>query len=83
MVFQSLDCNGSTRKRVRFGSTVSVNGIVKQGTAYDVIRKQMEILEPDLVVMGKYGQTEKEEKLLGSVIKRVIQDADCDVLVVD
>ncbi|SCY39041.1 universal stress protein [Nitrosospira sp. Nsp13] len=64
-------------------SGISANGIVKRGAAYDVIRKQMEILEPDLVVMGKYGQTEKEEKLLGSVIKRVIQDADCDVLVVD
>ena len=63
-------------------SGISVTGIVEQGAAFDVIRKQMEILEPDLVVMGKYGQSEKEEMLLGSVIKRVIQDADCDVLVV-
>lgn len=63
-------------------SGISVTGIVEQGAAFDVIRKQMEILEPDLVVMGKYGQSEKEEMLLGSVIKRVIQDAECDVLVV-
>ena len=63
-------------------SGISVNGIVKEGAAFDVIGKQMKTIAPDLVVIGKYGQSEREEKLLGSVIKRVIQDADCDVLVV-
>ena len=61
---------------------VAVTGIVEQGAASDVIRKKMEALEPDLLVIGKHGQSEREEMLLGSVITRVIQDADCDVLVV-
>lgn len=61
---------------------VSLTGITEQGAAIEVIRKKMETLEPDLVVMGKYGQTEREEMLLGSVIKYMIQAADCDVLVV-
>jgi nucleotide-binding universal stress UspA family protein len=61
---------------------VSLTGITEQGAAIEVIRRKMETLEPDLVVMGKYGQTEREEMLLGSVIKYMIQAADCDVLVV-
>ncbi len=61
---------------------VSLTGIVEQGAAFDVIRKKTEALEPDLVVIGKHGQAEREEMLLGSVIKRVIQATDCDVLVV-
>ena len=60
----------------------SVTGITEQGATFDVIRKQMETIKPDLVVIGKHDQAEREEMLLGSVIKRVIQDADCDVLVV-
>lgn len=61
---------------------VSLTGITEQGAAIEVIRKKMETLEPDLVVIGKYGQAEREEMLLGSVIKYMIQAADCDVLVV-
>ena len=61
---------------------VSLTGIVEQGAAFDVIRKKMEALEADLVVIGKHGQAEREEMLLGSVTKRVIQDTDCDVLAV-
>jgi nucleotide-binding universal stress UspA family protein len=61
---------------------VTLTGITEQGAAIEVIRKKMETLEPDLIVIGKHGQAEREEMLLGSVIKRVIQDADCDVLVV-
>ncbi|SCY38603.1 universal stress protein [Nitrosospira sp. Nsp13] len=63
-------------------SGISVTYIVKQGATFDIIRKQMATLEPDLVVIGRHGQTEREDMLLGSVITRVIQDADCDVLVV-
>ena len=39
-------------------------------------------LEPDLIVMGKHGQSGWEDMLLGSVTKHVILDATCDVLVV-
>ena len=60
----------------------SLTGITENGAAFEVIRQQMEALQPDLVVIGKHGQAEGEEMLLGSVTRRVIHDADCDVLVV-
>ena len=63
-------------------SGISVTGVVEQGAAFDLIRKKKEVLAADLIIIGKHGQAEREEMLLGSVIKRVIQDADCDVLVV-
>ncbi|MBA2659360.1 MAG: universal stress protein [Nitrosospira sp.] len=60
----------------------SSSGIIEPGSASAVIRKKMEALKPDLIVIGKHGQSERDEMLLGSVTKYVIQDADCDVLVV-
>jgi nucleotide-binding universal stress UspA family protein len=61
---------------------ISLTGIVEQGAAFDVIHKKMEVLEADLIVMGKHGQTERDEMQLGSVTTRVIQGADCDILIV-
>jgi len=56
--------------------------IVEFGPAPAVIRGKVELLEPDLIVMGKHGQSAWEDMLLGSVTKQVILDASCDVLVV-
>ncbi len=56
--------------------------IVEFGSASAVIRGKAEVLEPDLIVMGKHGQSGWEDMLLGSVTKQVILDASCDVLVV-
>lgn len=36
-------------------SSSSLTGIIEKGAVFDVIRKQMEALEPDLVVIGKHG----------------------------
>ncbi|HEY6043506.1 MAG TPA: universal stress protein [Nitrosospira sp.] len=47
-----------------------------------MIREQIEALDADLVVIGKYGKAGLEDLLLGSVTKQVTQYADCDVLVV-
>ena len=52
------------------------------GGASAVIREQIEALDADLVVIGKYGKGGVEDLLLGSVTKQVTQYADCDVLVV-
>ena len=52
------------------------------GGASAVIREQIEALDADLVVIGKYGKAGLEDLLLGSVTKQVTQYADCDVLVV-
>ena len=46
-----------------------------------MIRKQIEALDSDLVVIGKHGKSGLEDLLLGSVMKQVMQYADCDVLV--
>ena len=59
-----------------------LSDIVEFGPASAVIREKAEVLEPDLIVMGKHGQAAWEEMLLGSVTKQVILYASCDVLVV-
>lgn len=56
--------------------------IVEFGPAPAVIRGKAELLDPDLIVVGKHGQSAWEDMLLGSVTKQVILDASCDVLVV-
>lgn len=45
------------------------------------IRELAEELRPDLIVMGKHGQSEIEELLLGSVTKHVLFESACDMLV--
>lgn len=65
------------------GATASpLSDMVEFGPAPAIIQGKAEVLEPDLIVMGKHGQSGWEEMLLGSVIKQVILDASCDVLVV-
>lgn len=61
---------------------ISLTGIVEQGAAFDVIHKKMQALDAHLIVMGKHGQTEQDEMLLGSVTTRVMQEANCDILIV-
>lgn len=56
--------------------------IVELGRVSAVIKEKAKLLEPDLIVIGKHGQSGWEDMLLGSVTKQVIQDASCDVLVV-
>lgn len=56
--------------------------LVEFGQAPSVIREQADAIEPDLIVMGKHGQSEWENMLFGSVTKHVIREAGCDVLVV-
>lgn len=63
-------------------SAGSVPPVVVLGYAPTVIREKSDVLEPDLIVMGKHGQSGWEDMLLGSVTKHVILDATCDVLVV-
>jgi nucleotide-binding universal stress UspA family protein len=60
---------------------VSLSGILEQGTVFDVIRKKTETLESDLIVIGKYGQSERDEMLPGGVTTGVIQEVGCDILV--
>ena len=45
------------------------------------IRDLTEELRPDLIVMGKHGQSEIEKLLLGSVTKHMLFETHCDMLV--
>jgi nucleotide-binding universal stress UspA family protein len=46
-----------------------------------VIRDHAQHLRPDLIAVGKHGQTILEELLIGSVSEHVLANAECDVLV--
>ena len=59
----------------------SLSQLIELGSAQAVIREKAEILESDLIVMGRRGQSAGEDMVLGSVTRRVIQEATCDVLI--
>ncbi len=59
-----------------------VSHLVEFGYAPTVILEKAEILEPDLIAMGKHGQSGWEDLLPGSVTRQVVREAVCDVLVV-
>ncbi|MDP1706063.1 MAG: universal stress protein [Sulfurimicrobium sp.] len=77
----------SNREMQQFAATTGADGgrisrLVEFGQAPSVIREQADAIEPDLIVMGKHGQSEWEDMLFGSVTKHVIREAACDVMVV-
>jgi nucleotide-binding universal stress UspA family protein len=59
----------------------SVSHIIEWGTPATVIHAATESLEPDLIVVGRHGQSGGEGKLPGTVTRQVIRDAPCDVLI--
>ncbi|MEO8992238.1 MAG: universal stress protein [Nitrosospira sp.] len=61
----------------------SLSQLIELGSAPTVIREKAEILESDLIVIGRHGQSAWEDMMLGSVTRRVIQEATCDVLVIN
>jgi len=56
---------------------------VEHGDAARIILEQEEEMNPDLVVIGKHGQSIMGELLMGSVARHVLSNARCDVLVVN
>jgi nucleotide-binding universal stress UspA family protein len=78
----------STRKMLQLVSEfkapdASLSQLIEPGSAAAVILEKAEILESDLIVMGRRGQSAWEDMVLGNVTRRVIQEATCDVLVID
>jgi nucleotide-binding universal stress UspA family protein len=57
--------------------------LVELGEASDVILKQAKVLESDLIIVGKHGQSPWEDMLLGSVAQQVIEESTCDVLIIE
>lgn len=56
--------------------------LVELGEAPDVILKQAEVLESDLIIIGRHGQSALEDMIVGSVTQQVIEESTCDVLVI-
>jgi len=56
--------------------------LTRQGDAVPVILGTAEEVNADLIVVGKHGRSLLEETLIGSVSRRILANARCDVLVV-
>jgi nucleotide-binding universal stress UspA family protein len=61
---------------------IQVMPIIEHGLPSAIIREKARSLDIDLIVIGKRGETELDEALLGSVTKHVLYENVCDVLVV-
>lgn len=61
----------------------SLTAVIELGPTADTVIKKSEEIGADLIVIGKHGKSGWESMLLGSVARRVIQEAACDVLVVE
>lgn len=55
---------------------------LEYGVAPEVILQQADELEADLIVMGRYGQSDLGQFLLGSVTEYVSTQCECDILIV-
>lgn len=64
-------------------TSLRLHTIIEHGDAARVILEQEEAASPDLIVIGKHGQSVVGELLLGSVTRHVLSNARCDVLVVN
>lgn len=76
-----LQLQGLVRELRNAGSD-NTTQIVMQGEPAHQVLSQASHHDCDLIVMGKHGTHATQELLLGSVTRRVVANADCDVLVV-
>jgi len=63
-------------------NNIQVIPIIEHGLPSAIIREKAQSLDIDLIVIGKRGETELDDALLGSVTKHVLYETACDVLVV-
>ena len=70
-IIAGLDLNG-----------IPVKKLIKVGTAHPEIAEEAENGRYDLIVMGHRGLNPVKRFFMGSVAKRVIEDAPCSVLIV-
>ncbi len=61
---------------------ITINKIIKGGSAHPVIAEEAANGKYDLIVMGHRGLNPVKRFFMGSVAKRVIEDAPCSVLIV-
>ncbi len=83
--YRAQALNDARRQMQAFLADLAGEGaarVIEQGYAPAVIREQSQALGADLIVIGKRGETELDEELLGSVTKHVMYETTCDLLVV-
>jgi nucleotide-binding universal stress UspA family protein len=61
---------------------IRIKPLIEHGSPSAIIREKTAALDIDLIVIGKRGETELDDTLLGSVTKHVLYETTCDVLVV-
>lgn len=61
---------------------IPITPLVERGLPSAIIREKTRSLDIDLIVIGRRGETELDDALLGSVTKHVLYETTCDVLVV-
>jgi nucleotide-binding universal stress UspA family protein len=59
-----------------------VEFVIKPGDIRVQSRHAMEDMQPDLIAVGKQGQSLVQDILLGSVTRTIVAEANCDVLVI-
>ena len=56
--------------------------VMQEGSAQEVLHRQISRLEPDLLVIGTHGRTGVAHAFLGSVAEDLLRAPPCDVLAV-
>ena len=64
------------------GDSPRFKRVLSEGRAQEVIRREVERLRPDLLVVGTHGRTGVSHALLGSVAEDLLSNPPCDVLAV-
>ena len=62
-------------------ASLRLRSVIEHGDATRIILEQEEMSDPDLIVIGKHGESVMGELLLGSVARHVLSNSRCDVLV--
>jgi nucleotide-binding universal stress UspA family protein len=75
-----LALEGAVAKRA--GGAVPVDGILRDGVAWEEINRVAEDIDADLVVMGTHGRRGLARALLGSVAEKVVRTAHRPVLLI-
>lgn len=64
------------------GAPPTLERVMQEGVAREVIARQVERLTPELLVIGTHGRTGVAHAFLGSVAEDILKNPPCDVLVV-